>query len=211
MCSYKDIYSSIAGLSTTENRQSDMVANKIKCRTTRGMSWSHLTSITSGLSKQICLQDSSDHSLTLLSKTGPYISASWGGYLLDMSLLLPDGEKISSSSNTTGGLFNSVPQSMSSKRAKPASRLFFWKKGENYVDFGVSIVSLHQTSEGSSEFYWAYGWYFDFDCVLLTLMLTPAIFLQKGFWHIRPVCAICTLFPSHYQTLCPKIPLTFEG
>lgn len=93
MCSCKDVYSSIAGLSTTENRQSDMVANKIKCRTTRGMSWSHLTSITSGLSKQICLQDSSDHSLTLLSKTGPYISASWGGHLLDMSLLLPDGKK----------------------------------------------------------------------------------------------------------------------
>lgn len=56
------------------------------------------------------------------------------------------------------------------------------------------IVSLHHTSEGSSDFYWAYGWHFDFDSALLTLMLTPAVFLQKRLGHIRVVCPICTVY-----------------
>ena len=95
-------------------------------------------------------------------------------------VILPKGKKISSSSNTAGGLFNSAPQSMSSKRVKPVSGLFFfWRMGENCVDFGVSLVSLHHRSEGSSDFYRAYGWHFDFGSALLTLMSAPAIFLAK--------------------------------
>lgn len=46
-----------------------------------------------GSAVRFCPQDSSDHSLTLLSKTGLYINTSLGGHLLDMRSLLPEGEK----------------------------------------------------------------------------------------------------------------------
>lgn len=72
-----------------------------------------------GSAVRFCPQDSSDHSLTLLSKTSLYINTSLGGHLLDMRSLLPEEKKKRSvSSNTAGGLFNSTPQTMSSKRAK---------------------------------------------------------------------------------------------
>lgn len=146
-------------------------------------SWSHLTLIThiKGQQCDLRLQDSSDRSFALLGKTDLYTSPRlWeGSYWTRERRCQNEEKKISSSCNTTAGLFIGVPQSTSGKGAKPASGLFFWKKGENYVDFGVSIVSLHHTSEGSSDFYWAYGWQFDFDSVLLTLKLTSAICLQK--------------------------------
>lgn len=124
-----------------------------------------------------------------------YITASLGGLLLDTRASLPEWKKTSSSCNTTGGLFNGVPQSTSSKGAKPASGLYFCEKGENYVDFGVSIVSLHHTSEGSSDFYWAYGWQFDFDGVLLTLKLTSAICLQKKVATRQGgMCSMCRIY-----------------
>lgn len=163
-----------------------------------------------GSAVRFCPQDSSDHSLTLLSKTGLYINTSLGGHLLDMRSLLPEEKKISSSSNTAGGLFNSAPQSMSSKRAKPASGLFFfWRKGENCVDFGVSLVSLHHRSEGSSDFYRAYGWHFDFGSVLLTLMSTPAIFLTKK--AVTRQGGMCNIYwISLTVDLCPERPLKYE-
>lgn len=133
-----------------------------------------------------------------------YITASLGGLLLDMRASLPEGKKISSSCNTTGGLFNGVPHSTSGKGAKPASGRFFCEKGENDVDFGVSIVSLHHTSEGSSDFHWAYGWQFDFDSVLSTLMLTSAICLQKRLWHAGVACAVCAVFTVSCQTVSLK-------
>lgn len=70
---------------------------------------------------RFCPQDSSDHSLTLHSKTGLYINAFSGRALTGQEIVTVRRKKIASGSNTTGGLFNSVPQSMSSKRAKPAS------------------------------------------------------------------------------------------
>lgn len=196
---------------TTENRQPDMVANKIKCTTSpvgfHGHIWHQ--SLTSRVSSAIFV-----HRIPLITplhSTAKQASPSMlflGGHLLDMRLLLSEGKKIASGSNTTGGL-SSVYEQQKGKTCKWA--FFSGKKGENYVDFGVSIVSLHHTSEGSSDFYWAYGWHFDFDSALLTLMLTPAIFLQKRLWHIGVVCAICTVFPSHYLTLCPKGPLKVWG
>lgn len=195
---YKDFYFSIAGLFTTENRQPDTVANKIKCTTTpvgfHGRIWHQ--SLMSRVSHAI-LSAGLLWSLLHAAEQNRRLHQCffWEGTYWTWNCYCQKEEKIASSSSTAGGLFKSVPESMSSKRAKPASGFFsLEKKGENYVDFGVSIVSLHHTSEGSSDFYWAYGWHFDFDSALLTLMLTPAVFLQKRSRHIRAVCAICTVY-----------------
>lgn len=161
-------------------------------------SWSHLTLIThiKGQQWDFSLQDSSDRSLALPSKTDLYTSLRrWEGSYWTRERRCQNEKKTSSSCNTTGGLFNGVPQSTSSKGAKPASGLYFCEKGENYVDFGVSIVSLHHTSEGSSDFYWACGWQFDFDGVLLTLKLTSAICLQKKVVTRRGgMCSMCRIY-----------------
>lgn len=47
-----------------------------------------------GSEVRFCPQDSSDHSLTLLSKTGLYINTSLGEHLLDMRSLLPAEKNI---------------------------------------------------------------------------------------------------------------------
>lgn len=88
-----------------------------------------------GSAVRFCPQDSSDHSLTLFSNNRPQTSIlhwegtywTWGRYCQRKKKI------ISSSSNTTGGLFNSAPQSVSGERAKPASGPFFfflekWRK-----------------------------------------------------------------------------------
>lgn len=123
--------------------------------------------------------DSSDHCLTLLSN-GPLHQFFTERALTGHKVVIARGslKKPPQSGNTTGDLLNSVLQSMSDKTCKCAF-FFFVRKRENCVDFGVSFVSPHHRSEGSSEFNRPNGWHFDFGSGLLTLMSTPTIFLAK--------------------------------
>lgn len=123
--------------------------------------------------------DSSDHSLTLLSN-GPLHQFFTERALTGHKVVIARGslKKPPQSGNTTGDLLNSVLQSMSDKTCKCAF-FFFVRKRENCVDFGVSFVSPHHRSEGSSEFNRPNGWHFDFGSGPLTLMSTPTIFLAK--------------------------------
>lgn len=91
-----------------------------------------------------------------------------------------------------------------------ASPFFFLKRGENCVDFGVSFVSLHPRSEGSSNFYRPYGWHFDFSSILLTLMSTPVIFFARDILRCQGgMCNIYCIYLMHYA-LCPERPLQSE-
>lgn len=74
------------------------------------------------------------------------------------------------------------------------SSSFFWRKGENCVDFGFSLVSLHHRSKGSSDFYRAHGWHFDFGSVPLTLMSTPCNFPKKALTGQGGMCNIYCIF-----------------
>lgn len=165
-----------------------------------------------GSAVRFCPQDSSDHSLTLLSKTGLYINTSLGGHLLDMRSLLPEEKKISSSSNTAGGLFNSAPQSMSSKRAKPASGLFFFfGEREKIVLTLESPLFLFITGVRGPVIFIGHTADILISAVYFWLWCQPLQFSsQKRLWHVRVVCAIFTGFPSLYLTLCPERPLKYE-
>ena len=133
-----DLHCSNAGLFTTENRQPDMVANKIKSTTTPVGFHGHIRhqSPMSRVSSAILsagLLWSLPH--TPQQQQASDINTSLGGHLLDMRSLLPEEKKkkiIYSPNKTAGGPFNTTPQSGSSERAKPASGPFFflekWRK-----------------------------------------------------------------------------------
>ena len=96
-CMYKDVHCGNAtDLFTTESRQPDMVANKIKSTTTPVGFHGHIRhqSLMSGVSGAIFVRRTPlitpSHSN---SKTGLYINTSLGGHLLDMRSSLPEVKK----------------------------------------------------------------------------------------------------------------------
>lgn len=164
-----------------------------------------------GSAVRFCPQDSSDHSLTLLTKTGLYINTSLGGHLLDMRLLLPEGEKRSSSSNTAGGLFNSVLQSVSSKRAKTCKWAFFSEEREKIVLTLESPLFLFITGVRGPVIFIGHTADILISAVYFWLWCQPLQFSSqnKRLWHVRMVRAVFTV-PSLYPICYPKRLLKCE-
>ena len=116
-------------------------------------------------------------------------------------VILPKGKKISSSSNTAGGLFNSAPQSMSSKRVKPVSGLFFFSgEWEKIVLTLESPLFLFITGVRGPVIFIGHTADILISAVHFWLWCQPLQFSsqKKRLWHVRVVCAIFTVIPSLY-------------
>lgn len=159
-----------------------------------------------GSAVRFCLQDSSDHSFTLHSKTGVYINAFfWEGTYWTWNCYSQKEKKIASSSNTAGGLFKSVPESMRSKRAKPASGFFLWKKGRKLC-WLWSLHCFSSSHEWGLQWFllgvWLTFWFrqctFDFDVNPCSFPAQEVGTHQGGMRDMY--CISLTLTP------CPKSP-----
>lgn len=149
-----------------------------------------------GSAVRFCPQDSSDHSLTLLSNNRPQTSIlhwegtywTWGRYCqrkkkLYLQAVIP----LEVSLTALLSLWAVKGQNLQ------VGPFFFWRNRENCVDFGVPLVSLHHRSEGSSDrlTFWFRQCTFDFD-------VSPCNFprkkKKKRLWHVGVVCVIFTVF-----------------
>lgn len=145
-----------------------------------------------GSAVRFCPQDSSDHSLILLTKTGLYINTSLGGHLLDMRLLLPEGKKRSSSSNTAGGLLNSVPQAAKGQNLQVC---FFSEEREKIVLTLESLLFLFITGVRGPVIFIGHTADILISAVYFWLWCQPLQFSSqnKRLWHVRMVRAVFTL------------------
>lgn len=142
------LYQSNTGLLTTESQQTDMVANKIKSTTSpiefHGHMWHQslmsrvrTAILSTGLlwSLPHTLQQNRrlHHFFTGRALTGHeiVIAKSWGGTEVSLTMFF----------------------SLCARKGQNQSGLFFWKRGENCVDFGVSFVSLHPRSQESCDIF----------------------------------------------------------
>lgn len=177
-------------------------------------SWSHLTLIThiKGQQCDFSLQDSSDRSLALLGKTDLYTSLRlWEGSYWTRERRCQNEKKISSSCNTTGGLFNGVPQSTSSKGAKPASGLFFWKKGRKLC-WLWSLNCFSSSHEWGVQWFllgvqltvWVWQCTFDFDVNLCNLPAKKVVTRWGGMCSMRCNSSVVPNCESQESLLEPR-------
>lgn len=155
-----------------------------------------------GSGVQFCPRDSSDHSLTLTQQNRPLHQYFTRRALTGHEAVIAR-KKIKNKKNLQAVMLLEVSLTTllslwASKGQNLRVGFFSWRKRENCVDFGVALVSLHHRSEGSSDFYMAYGWRFDFSCVLSTLMSTLCNFpSQKEGCDMSGGYAQCLLYFSH--------------